>query len=129
MAISGVFTGPQKDVMLKALDRRKGTTLHLFEPEKLPVADGKAEFALSGYKPGRKIVVKPTVGPEGHTVDLEISIPSAISDKGDIRTSITLWDGQAAVLSGVVSEDEKGAKTSWLFITTKIIREKKAESK
>ena len=87
------------------------------------------ELDLGGLTKGRKVVVNPVVGPDGYTVDLSITLPSAISDKGDITTAVSIWDGQTVALGGLLSEKDGESRHGMLFITAKILREPTTEPK
>lgn len=107
--LSGVLTDPQFQVIMRSLSRKKGISL-----KPLPTATVKSGVDSTADMPaefgGQKLVITPTLGADGNTIDLNISV------KPGITTSVTIWDGQTVVLSAPT-----GQTTRCLFISAYLI--------
>ncbi|MBX7208902.1 MAG: hypothetical protein K1X78_11350 [Verrucomicrobiaceae bacterium] len=122
IALAGVMTDPQFQVVIRALLQRKDATM-----ASLPSATVKPEVAHTFVIPKELeslgLIVKPVISADGYTLDLNISASSAPGGDAPrkVNTAVTIWDGHTVVLGGLMSEDEKGKHSRLIFITAKII--------
>jgi len=165
LALAGVFTNPQFQVVLRALNQKKGidvlsapkvTTVSaqeatvevireflypdVYEPPQIPSNTGSGTQPITPATPssfkmrpvGVRLLVRPTVGADNYTIDLElvpevtefegfINYGSPILNRGivvtenvinypvfserKVTTRVDIYDGQTVVLGGLMRED------------------------
>jgi hypothetical protein len=118
-SIAGVFTDPQLQLVVRALHQHKGITL-----TSLPIATVKDDEDFFQEMPkeqgGGKLKVKPTIGPDGYTIDMIIAPPHEENTR-EVTTAVTIWDGQTIGIGELVKEDEQGKHLRFLLITAKMV--------
>jgi beta-lactamase regulating signal transducer with metallopeptidase domain len=107
--LSGVLTDPQFQIVVRELTQKEKAPLQRLhgasvKPGVESSIDMPAEFGFE------KLVITPSLGADGYTIELNISA------KPSITTSATIWDGQTVVLSAPQLQS-----TPALFITAQII--------
>ncbi|MDD5199017.1 MAG: hypothetical protein PHC88_04380 [Terrimicrobiaceae bacterium] len=135
LALAGVFTNPQFQVVLRALDQQKGidlmsaprvtaksgqrATIQLvrefryptqFDPPQIPQSVGTGFSPVTPTTPsafetrnlGVELEVEPTVGPDGYTIDLNLS-PRVTEFDGFINYGSPIYTSAREVLTGVVN--------------------------
>lgn len=122
LALTGVLTDPQFQVVIRALNQRKGTTIAPL-PSATVKPDAAHTFVIPKELEGVGLTVTPVIGPDGYTIDLNISASSTppADAAGKVKTAVMIWDGQTVVLGGLKSEDDKGKHSRLIFITARII--------
>lgn len=122
MAMTGVFTDPQFQVVIRALSQMKGVNL-LVMPN-TTVKSGESAHMKAGAV---ECEVSPVIGADGYSIDLNITasekpITDGNSKERKVTTSVTVWDGQTVALGGRLSKDgEKPARHRLIFVTAKLI--------
>ena len=112
--ISGVFTNPQLQLMLRALKKKVDAEI-VTAPSLMvrPEQSGLLQVAKS-----RSVAVIPTIKADEVTIDLEIDL-SQFSGRPMLRkpsTEVTIWDGQTAVLNA----GKRFGKHRAVFVTAQI---------
>jgi type II secretory pathway component GspD/PulD (secretin) len=123
MALTGVFTDPQFQVIIRALSQKKGVSLL-----SMPSANVKSA-QLASMKAGEvECEVTPVIGADGYSIDLLIQYNenpvknAGANESPDVSTIVTIWDGQTVALGGRLSKDgEKPARHRLIFVTAKLI--------
>lgn len=120
MALSGVLTPEQTQQILAAARAQPGTTVSTPVTQITGADHLKAAFDLAPALPRREATVEPAIGPDGYTLDLNISLPP--SPPGPVvTTSVTVWDKQTVVLGGLIDEDAKARHGALVFITAEMV--------
>ena len=110
VAVAGVFTDPQYQMIIRALNQTKDVDL-LSVPSVLAKNENRASVELDGVG---MIDVTPTIGADEYTIDLSFH---AIYGNSKINTQITIWDGQTVALSS----PEKDGKVTITFVTARLV--------
>ncbi len=136
LALAGVFTNPQFQVVLRALDQQKGIDLlsaprvtaksgqravinlvrefkypTQFDPPQIPQTVGSGFTPVSPTTPsafetrnlGVELEVEPTVGPDGYTIELNLS-PRVTEFDGFINYGSPIYTSAQQVSTGVVAQ-------------------------
>lgn len=104
--ISGVFTDPQYQVMIRALSKKKGVDM-LSAPSVMTRSNQSAIIQVGEKRWG----IIPVVGADGFTIDLELYLPrhgEALYEEGEKPKSsagVTIWDGQIVAWSEKIDDD------------------------
>ncbi len=123
MSISGVFTDPQFQVVMRALSQMKGMSL-----VSMPSASVNSAQAASMKVGAVECEVTPTIGADGYTIDLTIAVSEKLGNAGEpqerkVSTAVTIWNGQTVALGGRLSKDgEKPARERLIFVTAQLIK-------
>ena len=117
-ALQGILTDPQFQVVIRAISQKKGVDL-LSMPSAM-VKSGQLAKLTSGTQ---TCSVKPTIGPDGYTLDLSLSYEDTNNDAAEssrkITTAVTILDGQTLVLGGTFArKGEDQTKHSRLIFVT-----------
>ncbi|HEY8900432.1 MAG TPA: Amuc_1098 family type IV pilus outer membrane protein [Chthoniobacterales bacterium] len=135
LALAGIFTNPQFQVVLRALDQQKGIDLMSaprvtaksgqravinlvrefkyptqFDPPQIPQTVGTGFTPVTPTTPsafdtrnlGVELEVEPTVGPDGYTIELNLS-PRVTEFDGFINYGSPIYTSAQTVTQGVVS--------------------------
>jgi hypothetical protein len=107
--LSGVLTDPQFQIVVRELTQKeKAPVKRLHGASVKPGVESSIDMPAGfGFE---KLVITPSLGADGYTIDLNISA------KPNITTSATIWDDQTVVLSAPQLQS-----TPALFITAQII--------
>ena len=123
MALTGIFTDPQFQVVIRALSQMKGMSL-----VSMPSASVNSAQAASMKAGAVECEVTPTIGADGYTIDLTIAVSEKLGGAGEpqqrkVSTAVTIWNGQTVVLGGRLSKDgEKPAHHRLIFVTAQLIK-------
>lgn len=93
--------------------QHKSLGMHSVTPSGISVASGSdALVTLDTLRPPVDIRLRPALGPDGHTLDLEIRHPSDLSNPKSptCATTITMWNKQAVLLQGEVAGTGDGKR-------------------
>ncbi len=140
LALAGVFTNPQFQVVLRALDQQKGIDLMSaprvtaksgqraviqlvrefryptqFDPPQIPQSVGSGFSPVTPTTPsafetrnlGVELEVEPTIGPDGYTIDLNLS-PRVTEFDGFINYGSPIFATAQSVTQGVLSSVSGG---------------------
>ena len=123
IALAGVFTDPQFQLIIRALSQIKGVDI-LVMPS-MTVKSGQVASMKAGDV---GCEVTPVMGADGYALDLLIkyngnSVKNAgANESPDVSTIVTIWDGQTVALGGRISKDgEKPARHRLIFVTANLI--------
>lgn len=122
MALTGVFTDPQFQVVMRALSQMKGMSLVL-----MPSASVNSAQAASMKAGAVECEVTPTIGADGYTIDLTISLREKTVHEGREQehkaiNTVTIFDGQTVAMGGRLSKDgDKPARHRLVFVTANLI--------
>ncbi|MBL9145713.1 MAG: hypothetical protein JNM99_18690 [Verrucomicrobiaceae bacterium] len=123
MALTGIFTDPQFQVVMRALSQMKGMSL-----VSMPSASVNSAQAASMKAGAVECEVTPAIGADGYTIDLTIAVSEKLGGAGEpqqrkVSTAVTIWNGQTVVLGGRLSKDgEKPAHHRLIFVTAQLIK-------
>ena len=122
MALAGVFTDPQFQVIIRALSQMKGMSL-----VSMPSMTVNSAQAASTKAGAVECEVKPVIGGDGYTIDLTIAVSEKPGGAGEpqprkVSTAVTIWAGQTVALGGRLTKDgEKPARHRLIFVTSQLI--------
>jgi type II secretory pathway component GspD/PulD (secretin) len=122
ISLTGVFTDPQFQVIIRALSQMKGVSLL-----SMPSATVTSAQAASMKAGAVECEVTPAIGADGYTMDLTIVVSEKPGGAGEhqprnVSTAVTIWDGQTVVLGGRISKiGEKPARHRLVFVTAQLI--------
>ncbi len=94
----------------------------------MPSATVKSAQAASMKASAVECAVTPTIGADGYTIDLTITVSEKLGGAGEpqqrkVSTAVTIWNGQTVVLGGRLSKDgEKPARERLIFVTAQLIK-------
>ncbi|MEM6279905.1 MAG: LysM peptidoglycan-binding domain-containing protein [Verrucomicrobiota bacterium] len=100
IGIGGVFTDPQFQVLIRALNQEEG--VELMQAPSVMARSGQPVLSEVG---DRRYGVIPVIGADSYTIDLEVFLPEhgeALLKKGEpLETpiQITIWDGQTVAIA------------------------------
>lgn len=123
IALAGVFTDPQFQLIIRALSQMKGVDI-LVMPS-MTVKSGQVASMKAGDV---GCEVTPVIGADGYALDLLFKYNgnpvknAGANDWLDVSTIVTIWDGQTVALGGRISKDgEKPARHRLIFVTANLI--------
>ncbi len=123
MSLTGVFTDPQFQVVIRALSQKKGVSLL-----SMPSTTVKSAEVGSMKAGAVECEVSPVIGADGYTLDLTIAVSEKPGTAGEhqqrkVSTSVTIWDGQTVALGGRLSKNgEKPARHRLILVTAQMIK-------
>lgn len=106
LALGGVMTSKQFASLVTALQRDNKAQVTDVPIER--VVTGESTFARINAE--QVLQVTPTLGAEGHTIDLNLQFLRQ-DNQPALTTTVTIWSGQTVILSGVIDVDESGKPT------------------
>lgn len=111
--VSGIFTQPQFEKLIKRLATDSGAKVELLKPNPNPPM-----YVVPVAMGGQEMKIEPVIGPDGNAIEMIIrTLSQGQNPASGISTSVTIWDGQTVVLG---SQPSKGVSRI-LFITGYLI--------